>query len=98
MSKNTVSDYLPLINYQIIVHEALLDYHQKANAMLKVLLKADIAKEAASTIHDYLWGLSDNIVRAKYLNEQLLDDLMKITHLAGSTKSDLKGGSHHAYR
>jgi hypothetical protein len=98
MSKNTVSDYLPLINHQIIVHEALLEYHRKANAMLKVLLKADITKDAVSTIHDYLWGLSDNITRAKYLNEQLLNDLIKITRLAGPTKSDPKGGCHHAYR
>ncbi len=97
MSKNTVSDYLPLINHQIIVHEALLEYYRKANAMLRVLLKANIANDAISTIHDYLWGVSDNILHAKHLNERLLNDLMKITRLAEPSKRNPKGDCHHAY-
>lgn len=94
MSKNTVSDYLPLINHQIIVHEAVLEYHRKANAMLKVLLKANIADDAISTIHDYLWGVSDNIAQAKRLNESLLNDLMKIVGHAEPSKRSPKGDCH----
>ncbi len=94
MNKNTVSDYLPLINHQIIVHEALLEYHRKADAMLKVLLKSNIANDAISTIHDYLFGVHDNIAWAKRLNERLLNDLMKIVKHAERSKRTLKGDCH----
>jgi hypothetical protein len=55
--------------------------------MLKVLLKANITNDAISTIHDYLWGVSDNIARAKRLNERLLNDLMKIVSHAEPIKT-----------
>lgn len=97
MTRNTILDYLPLINHQIIVHEALLEYHRKADAMLKVLFKANIADDAISTIHDYLWGLSDNIAQAKRLSQGLLNDLTKIMRLAESSKRKPKGDRHHAY-
>ncbi len=97
MNRNSILDYLPLVNHQIIVHEALFEYHRKADAMLNVLLKANISKDAISTIHDYLWALSDNIARAKCLNGLLLNDLMKIIGLVKPKKSGPKGGSHHAY-
>ena len=97
MNRNAILDYLPLINHQIIMHEALLEYHRKADAMLKVLFKANIADDAISTIHDYLWGVSDNIARAKHLNERLLNDLMKIVSHAEPIKRNPKGDCHHAY-
>ena len=97
MNRNTILDYLPLINHQIIVHEALLEYHRKADAMLKVLFKANIADDAISTIHDYLWGLSDNIAQAKRLNQGLLSDLTKIMRLVEPSKRNPKGDCHHAY-
>ena len=97
MNRKAILDYLPLVNHQIIVHEALLESHRKADAMLNVLLKANISNDAISTIHDYLWALSDNIASAKCLNGILLNDLMKIMGLVKSTKRDPKGGSHHGY-
>ena len=97
MNRKAILDYLPLVNHQIIVHEALFEYHRKADAMLNVLLKANISNDAISTIHDYLWALSDNIARAKCLNGLLLNDLMKIIGFVNPKKSGPKGGSHHAY-
>ena len=97
MNRNSILDYLPLVNHQIIVHEALFEYHRKADAMLNILLKANISKDAISTIHDYLWALSDNIASAKCLNGVLLHDLMKITGVVKPKKPGPKGGSYHAY-
>ncbi len=81
MSRNTVSDYGPLINHQIILQEALLDYHLKAEAMLKVFLGSNLPSHSFSTIHEYLWGVSDTITQAKNLNEYLLNFLIRVTQM-----------------
>ncbi len=94
MNRNTILDYLLLINQQIIVHEALSEYHRQADAMLTVFLKANISNEAASSIHGYLWGGSENITKAKRLSECLLSDLTKIVNLVDSSKRRPKGDCH----
>jgi hypothetical protein len=81
MSQNSVTEYLSFLNHQIISQEALLEYHLKAGAMLKVLLESNLHQYSYVTIHYYLDGLSDIISQAKDLNESLLNALIKIASL-----------------
>lgn len=91
MNRNTILDYLPLINHQIMVNKALLEYHKCADAMLKVFLKSNIRGKAVPIIHDYLWGVSENISQANRLSERLLNDLRQILKRADLSKQRPKG-------
>ncbi len=79
MNQNSVTDYLLLMNNNIIAQETLLEYHLKAEALLRVLLSSKLSSYSLATLHHYLWNLSDVIVKAKDLNELLLDTLVKTT-------------------
>lgn len=96
MKKNILPDYLSLINHQITVQETLLEYHQKGNTMLKVLVDANLPNDAISTIYSYLWEVNDNITRAKNLNEQLLNRLREITYFVEPSKRTPKEGDFYA--
>lgn len=60
-----------------ISQEELLEYHQKAESMFKVLLESNLSDYSYSALHHYLWGINDIISRAKNLNESLLNVLLK---------------------
>jgi hypothetical protein len=81
MSQNSVTEYYLFINEQIITQEKMLEYHLKADSMLKVLLESNLSRYSYATIHHCLWGIQDNINRAKILNESLLQTLLKIATL-----------------
>lgn len=81
MYQNSLAEYLSFINHQVICQEELLECHLKVNAMLKVLLESNLPNHSHSTMHHYLWGISDIINQAKSLNESMLAVLMKIVSL-----------------
>lgn len=91
MRQNSLTEYLSFINHQVICQEELLECHLKVNAMLKVLLESNLTNYSHSTIHHYLWGISDIINQANNLNESMLAVLMKIVSLmepsSGSSSS-----------
>jgi len=81
MSQNSLTEYYLFINEQIITLERMLEYHLKADSTLKVLLESNLSHYSYATIHHCLWGIQDNISRAKILNESLLQTLLKIAAL-----------------
>jgi len=72
--------------------ETLLEYIFKAEAMLNVILGSNFPDFSAVTLHDYLWGLSDIVEQAKFLNEGLLDALIKVAALIKASKESSNGG------
>ncbi len=76
MSQNILTEYLVFLNHQIASQEILLEYHLKAEAMLKMVLNSNLPSYSVSTIYHYLWSLSDIITQAKTLNEVLLNTLV----------------------
>ena len=81
MAQNIVSDYLKLINYLIHTQEILFEYHLKAEAMLEVLLDSNLHHCPKAVLYNYLWALSDIMVKAKNLNEPLLNGLIKLKNM-----------------
>jgi len=67
------------MNNHITAQEMLLEYHLKAEALLRVLLDSKLSSYSLATLYQYLWNLSDVIVKAKELNELLLNTLVKTT-------------------
>jgi len=92
MNQNILPDYLPWINQQIASQESLLEYLFKAEAMVNVILGSNFPTFSAVTLHDYLWGLSDIVEQAKFLNEGLLDALIKVAALMKANKESSNGG------
>ena len=92
MNQNILPDYLPWINQQISSQETLLEYIFKAEAMLNVILGSNFPDLSVVTLHDYLWGLSDIVEQAKFLNEGLLDALIKVAALMKASKEPSNGG------
>ena len=62
---------------QIVFQENIQEYLIKAEALANVALSDDFLDYKQSTIHSYLWTLSDMIVEVKILHEKALNDLLK---------------------
>jgi len=61
--------------------ELLFEYLVKVEAMMEVILSKDLTDISNEKLHNYLWLVSDLIVKAKELNEKLLDTLEKMVPL-----------------
>jgi hypothetical protein len=94
MSKNSVTEYYLFINEQILTLEKMLEYHLKADATLKLLLESNLPRYSYATIHHCLWGVHDNVNRAKILNESLLQTLLKIAALMESPRGSGNNKMH----
>jgi len=92
MNSNALLEYLSFINYQIVSQETLLEYHLKADALLNVLLGSNLPNYSYATIYHYLWQMDDTINQAKKLNENLLNELIKIVS-SGPPKGSGNGNS-----
>jgi hypothetical protein len=77
MASNSVNDLLCLINQQVEFQENLSEHLHKAEAMTHVALGDDFLDCPQLIAHYYIWVLSDIIVKAKMINEQSLDILLK---------------------
>jgi hypothetical protein len=86
MNKNILTECCTLINHHIIMQEKLLEYHVKADAMLRILIESNLSRHSRSTMSYYLWGVRDIIHQAQTLNEFLLDSLTKIAILLERSK------------
>jgi len=78
MSKQSLADSFMFINHQITTQEKLLQYHLKADSLLKILIESNLSHHSRSTMSYYLWGVRDAIHQAQALNESLLNTLTKI--------------------
>jgi len=81
MDPNRLTDYTSLIKHHLASLEVLLEYHAKVEAMVEVILSKDLTDISNEKLHNYLWVVSDLIVKAKELNEKLLDTLEKMVPL-----------------
>lgn len=81
MNKNILTECCTFINHHIIMQEKLLQYHLKADSLLKILIESNLSRHSRSTMSYYLWGVHDIIYQAQTLNESLLNSLTKIAIL-----------------
>lgn len=87
MADTSVTDVFPLINQQIAHLEKLSELVSKAEALAQIALDEHFLSYPPSTLHYYLWALSDIIENAITLNEAALSGLLK-TKLVGETKQN----------
>lgn len=77
MANNSLNEISPL-NQQVELQENIQEHLVKADAVAKVALNADFLDYEPTTIHGYLWALSDLISAAKALNEHALKALFQL--------------------
>lgn len=67
---------LNLLDQQKTSHESLSECFLKAEALINVALSCDFLDYPETTVHSYLWVLSDIVGRAKKLNEESMNLLL----------------------
>ena len=87
MNQNSLSEYYLFLNDQIIYQEKMLEYHFQAESQFKVLLESNLSRYSYSVLHNYLDGINDNIIRARFLNETVLNQLLRIVALMEPPKT-----------
>jgi hypothetical protein len=58
MSENSVTEYYLFINEQIVTQEKMLEYHLKADSMLKVLLESNLSRYSPMRLFTIAYGVS----------------------------------------
>lgn len=79
MDQNRLPDCLSFIKHKIISQELLLEYHSKVDAMVEMIMSQDLIDYPMEKLHNYLWVISDLVKKAKQLNEELLNAMLRIT-------------------
>jgi hypothetical protein len=69
------------MRHQLASQEVLLASHAKVEAMLEMILAKDLVNYPQTKLHDYLWTVSDLVDKARKLNEELLDMLVRMVPL-----------------
>jgi hypothetical protein len=87
MAVDRVSDLLLVIKHQMASQELLFEYLVKVEAMVEIILSKDLTDFSNEKLHNYLWCVSDLIVKAKELNEKLMDTLDKVTPLLNQSEA-----------
>jgi hypothetical protein len=80
MAKLSINQPTFLINHSpslISLQEKIWENLAKAEALTNVALSEDFSDFPDSTIHDYLWVISDLIGYTRLLNENALDLLIR---------------------
>ncbi len=91
MDTNRLLDYPSLTKHQIDSQEILLEYHSKIEAMIEMLMANDISDFLREKLHNYLWIISDLVLKAKELNKGLLDMLNEVMPSLMVSKTSMKG-------
>lgn len=81
MNPDILTIYRRIIQTQVPLQEALLEYHFKISALLEVLLNSGLHSHSIDILHNFLLALSDMIGLAQNLNQELLNILLKATTL-----------------
>jgi len=92
MNQKSLTEYYLFINEQIIFQERMLEYHLQAESLFKVLLESNLSRYSYSVLHNYLSSINDSINRARYLNETVLNQLIRIVALMEPPRSP--SGAH----
>lgn len=61
--------------------ETLFEYLVKVEAMIEIVLAKDLGDFSKEKMHNYLWAVSDLVGKARELNDDLLDRLIRLTPL-----------------
>lgn len=77
MAENSLTDFVSLINQQVISQEELLGYLSSAQALTYVALGEDFLNFDKFIINDYLFILNKIIGQARTMCEQSLDIWLK---------------------
>lgn len=77
MAENNLTQFLSLINQQVESRETLNEHLSKAGALAQIAMGDDFFDQSPLILHHFVWIMSDVIERAKTINEQSLDDLLK---------------------
>jgi hypothetical protein len=86
MAVDRISDLLLVIKHQMASQELLFEYIVKVEAMVEIILSKDLMDFSNEKLHNFLWIISDLIVKAKELNEKLMDISDKITPLLNQSE------------
>jgi len=81
MAKSSLSDYLPLLNQQIVSQELLSEYLLQVEAMFDVAFCGDLLAHKKATVHHYLSSMHGIVNQAREFNEQQLNNLISVTCL-----------------
>lgn len=80
MTQNRLPDYIAVIKEQVSSHEILLEYLFKVEALVEMMLTKDMSGYSKAKLHNYLWTISDLVIRAKKLSEILLNKLIRVVN------------------
>ena len=96
MAKHRVPNYVTLLNEQIAVSQLLSEYHDQADALLDVTLKDNFFQKEPLLLHRFFCNVSDLNKKAKKLNDNSLDFLLKIMSIIANNDSNTpSNGSIH---
>ena len=77
MSITSLNEFIPLINQQLEIQEALSHQLFKTKALLDVALSSDFLEQPTGTIQLYLLAVNDMAESSQRLSEQSLEFLQK---------------------
>jgi hypothetical protein len=77
MAGYSVPQLLSIINRQVGSQETLSEYLSKAEALVYVAMNDEFFNYPELIIHNYLWTLNDILEKAKQVNEEALNILLK---------------------
>ena len=95
MANHSVPNYVALLNEQIAVSQLLSEYHDKSDALLDIALTDNFFQKDPITLHRFFCSLSDIIKKARKLNDDLLDVLLKIMSIMADDSGSSSNGSMH---
>lgn len=96
MAKHSIPNYVALLNEQIAVSQLLSEYHDQADALLDVALEDNFFQKDPLMLHRFFCNVSDVIKKARRLNDDFLDVLLKIiSAIANNDSNPTSNGSIH---
>ena len=90
-----LADSIALLDEQLVVLEAILEYQYKADALLDSAVNGYFLQNPKSVVHNLLCVLSDILKEAKRLNEDLLKSTAQIILVFKNAASSSGTGSVH---
>lgn len=78
---NSLSDYLSLLNQQLISQWALFDYHRQLDSVLRVMLDIGFLDESKVVVYEHIHILGNVVKQARTCNVSLLSRLIYVKEL-----------------
>jgi hypothetical protein len=87
MVKYSVPNYATLLNEKIAVSQLLSEYRDRAYALLDATLTDNFFQKNPLMLHRFFCNVSDIVKKAKKLNDDLLDALLKIMSVIANNEN-----------